>query len=325
MSAQYNQIQGGYDRLGFERFFTKEFIHYYFFTAEGRMSLSEVWICTVMYFMLNFIAWLLFKVIFLYNNPVWQFLNQVNSQGNIFSVLFDSFLRLELVFKYMFISLWLLSFILMAMPIYIKRLHDRNLTGWYLLLSMVPLANIWIALELFAISGKSGDNEFGEDPRIHCGYPALSEGFSPRDRGAVSFAVPQTVGYLPKSPNIPGFSPWSTVAQAGSCPGSGPAGPVLVGITGQYTNARIPVTRDGIVIGRDQKQCNLVMSSKDVSRVHARVTFDHSGNKFIVEDLNSTNGIFIGRERIQRRTLLGSGESFTLSEDAATFMVQNTL
>jgi len=102
------------------------------------------------------------------------------------------------------------------------------------------------------------------------------------------------------------------------------SGPVLLGITGQYANARIPIGQDGIVMGRDQTQCNLVMSSSDISRVHARVSFNATTGKFVIEDLNSTNGVYVGRERVSAKAFLEVGESFTLSEDAATFMVQKT-
>jgi uncharacterized membrane protein YhaH (DUF805 family) len=68
-----------------------------------------------------------------------------------------------------------LVFILLAALIYlvlfyasicllIKRLHDRNRSGFFAILSFVPFVNIWIAIETIFIKGTTGTNEYGEDP-----------------------------------------------------------------------------------------------------------------------------------------------------------------
>jgi len=47
----------------------------------------------------------------------------------------------------------------------VKRLHDRNHPGTYLLFYLVPLiGQVWIFVELAFLSGKSGPNRFGADP-----------------------------------------------------------------------------------------------------------------------------------------------------------------
>jgi len=46
----------------------------------------------------------------------------------------------------------------------IKRLHDRNRSGWFYLLMLVPLVNIWIAIEILFLRGTEGPNRFGQDP-----------------------------------------------------------------------------------------------------------------------------------------------------------------
>ena len=42
----------------------------------------------------------------------------------------------------------------------IRRLHDMNATGWWILLSLVPLVNIGLALVLFLKAGAPGANRF---------------------------------------------------------------------------------------------------------------------------------------------------------------------
>ena len=49
------------------------------------------------------------------------------------------------------------------MPL-IKRCHDRNRSGLFLLLGFIPLVNIWVFIELYFLRGTYGDNKYGKDP-----------------------------------------------------------------------------------------------------------------------------------------------------------------
>lgn len=60
-----------------------------------------------------------------------------------------------------------LAFLILLVPglaLGIKRLHDRNRTGWLILLAYVPIVNIWIAIELLFLKGTAGSNRYGQDP-----------------------------------------------------------------------------------------------------------------------------------------------------------------
>jgi len=46
----------------------------------------------------------------------------------------------------------------------IKRLHDLNLRGWWLLFMLVPLASIGLGSVLAFASGTAGPNRFGSSP-----------------------------------------------------------------------------------------------------------------------------------------------------------------
>lgn len=46
----------------------------------------------------------------------------------------------------------------------VKRLHDRGRSGWFVLLSLVPLVNIWILIEVCFLKGTAGPNDYGADP-----------------------------------------------------------------------------------------------------------------------------------------------------------------
>ena len=46
----------------------------------------------------------------------------------------------------------------------IKRLHDLDKSGWYLLLNFVPIINVIFSLYLIFVKGTDGPNGYGEDP-----------------------------------------------------------------------------------------------------------------------------------------------------------------
>ena len=64
----------------------------------------------------------------------------------------------------LFSSIFMLVAIYPSIAISVKRLHDRNRSGWFLLLGIIPIVNIWIAIELWFLKGTDGDNNYGADP-----------------------------------------------------------------------------------------------------------------------------------------------------------------
>jgi uncharacterized membrane protein YhaH (DUF805 family) len=55
-----------------------------------------------------------------------------------------------------------------ALALYVKRMHDRNRSGWYLATMLIPIANIYfmfsIPIEAWFLRGTVGANRFGDDP-----------------------------------------------------------------------------------------------------------------------------------------------------------------
>lgn len=60
---------------------------------------------------------------------------------------------------------------------------------------------------------------------------------------------------------------------------------------------RVALDKDTLVIGRSE-EADLVISGKDISRHHARITRD--GNRVFIEDMSSTNGTLVNGTRIER-------------------------
>jgi uncharacterized membrane protein YhaH (DUF805 family) len=48
----------------------------------------------------------------------------------------------------------------------VKRCHDRNRSGWFLLIGWLPIMNLWLFIELGFLAGTVGPNRFGlPEPR----------------------------------------------------------------------------------------------------------------------------------------------------------------
>ena len=72
----------------------------------------------------------------------------------------------------------------------------------------------------------------------------------------------------------------------------------ITGTKGQYENSIIEF--DGtITIGRDPGSADLIIDDNNVSRLHCTITYEPKDRTYIVTD-HSTNGTFIGRERIEK-------------------------
>ena len=66
---------------------------------------------------------------------------------------------------------WIGYLILMALLIwpsiciYAKRFHDRDKSGWWMLIGLVPIiGSIWLLVECGLLKGTEGPNRFGPDP-----------------------------------------------------------------------------------------------------------------------------------------------------------------
>lgn len=56
---------------------------------------------------------------------------------------------------------------LIGVIVQIKRWHDRDKSGWWVLINLVPCIGVlWTLVECGFLPGTSGDNRFGSDPRL---------------------------------------------------------------------------------------------------------------------------------------------------------------
>jgi uncharacterized membrane protein YhaH (DUF805 family) len=64
-----------------------------------------------------------------------------------------------------------LALIYPSLAVTTKRWHDRDKSGWWSLILLIPIAGgIWFFVELGCLPGTSGPNRFGADPLNRAGF-----------------------------------------------------------------------------------------------------------------------------------------------------------
>ncbi len=85
----------------------------------------------------------------------------------------------------------------------------------------------------------------------------------------------------------------------------------LVVTQGPLTGTSLPLREAGTVIGRNP-ECALVLDDDFASGRHARIY--HRDNAWFVEDLGSTNGTFLGSERLTTPTRVETGTTLRIGK-----------
>ncbi|MBI0028173.1 MULTISPECIES: DUF805 domain-containing protein [Gilliamella] len=89
----------------------------------------------------------------------WMF-NLFNIIACFVVMLLDSFLELNNIL----ILIYVLAILLPSYAVTVRRLHDTDKSGWWLLLMFVPFGNI-ILLIFCLIDSTPGPNQYGENPK----------------------------------------------------------------------------------------------------------------------------------------------------------------
>lgn len=58
-----------------------------------------------------------------------------------------------------------IAFLWVALAVAVKRWHDRNKSGWWVLIALIPVVGaIWYLIECGFLRGTVGPNKYGADP-----------------------------------------------------------------------------------------------------------------------------------------------------------------
>lgn len=63
------------------------------------------------------------------------------------------------------IILALLGLFVPLLAVEVRRFHDQNRSGWFVLLNLIPYVGVIIVFVMMLLEGTQGDNRFGPDPR----------------------------------------------------------------------------------------------------------------------------------------------------------------
>lgn len=62
-------------------------------------------------------------------------------------------------------TLYMIAVLVPAIAVTVRRLHDTNRSGWWILLWFIPIIG-WIVLIVFlALDSEAGDNRYGSNPK----------------------------------------------------------------------------------------------------------------------------------------------------------------
>jgi uncharacterized membrane protein YhaH (DUF805 family) len=70
------------------------------------------------------------------------------------------------------LGLFVLAVLIPSLAVGVRRLHDTNRSGWWLLISLIPLIGAIVVLVFTVLNGTRGSNRFGPDPKNPAGLTA---------------------------------------------------------------------------------------------------------------------------------------------------------
>jgi len=62
-------------------------------------------------------------------------------------------------------GIYSLAVLIPSISVGVRRLHDTNRSGWWLLITVIPLIGAIVIIVLLALDSKPGDNEYGSNPK----------------------------------------------------------------------------------------------------------------------------------------------------------------
>jgi uncharacterized membrane protein YhaH (DUF805 family) len=63
-------------------------------------------------------------------------------------------------------GLFVLALMIPSVAVLVRRLHDTNRSGWWLLVQLIPFVGAFVLLILLCIDSTPGDNQYGPPPKV---------------------------------------------------------------------------------------------------------------------------------------------------------------
>lgn len=97
----------------------------------------------------------------------WMFV-VLNIAVSVVATILDGILGMKGMIAGLYGPLTLLALLALIVPgiaVGIRRLHDQDKSGWWLLLAVVPIIGGIVLLVFFCFEGTKGENRYGSDPK----------------------------------------------------------------------------------------------------------------------------------------------------------------
>jgi uncharacterized membrane protein YhaH (DUF805 family) len=133
--------------MGFTQAVRSGFAHYV--TFSGRSRRSEYWFWVLFVIIVTFVAIAIDVMLNpdLMTTQMADGTASVSAQGGIVS------------------GIALLALFLPGLAVAVRRLHDTDRSGWWLLIGLIPLIGFIVLLVFYCTEGTRGANRFGADPK----------------------------------------------------------------------------------------------------------------------------------------------------------------
>jgi uncharacterized membrane protein YhaH (DUF805 family) len=100
-----------------------------------------------------------------------------------------------------------LALLVPGLAVGVRRLHDTDRSGWFLLIALIPLVGTIIVIVFLCQDSSPGTNAYGPSPNYagqHQGY-GQQPGYGPPQQPG--YGPPQQPGQYPPPPQQPGYGP----------------------------------------------------------------------------------------------------------------------
>jgi len=127
-----------------------------FFSFNGRINRAKWWLGVLGLFIVQWVLWLVLGSAF-----GLAALENIDSNDPTAVVV----LMQQMSAMMVPMGILILVMIYPSLAVHTKRWHDRNKSGWWSLIMLIPMVGaLWVLIELGILRGTDGENRYGPDP-----------------------------------------------------------------------------------------------------------------------------------------------------------------
>jgi hypothetical protein len=185
------------------------------------------------------------------------------------------------------------------LTIQVKRWHDLDQSGWWVLIGFIPYVNFIVIIILWFVKGTVGSNRFGLDPLSYINqedYVVAKECLNPEN-------------IYDEHTNISEEKKYNSISNNSV---------TLLGIGNKIPPIILTLNTE-IIIGRSN-DTDIKIDNKYVSSKHVSLTLDND-YKIQVRDLSSSNGTYIGGRKLEANVpyVLNEGERLLIASEDVVY------